>query len=185
MSLQNQVNNTVAKLVQKYNNTTWATIMSKVLNDKHFRKGLSTLMENHSKGIKFSPGFNEIFKTFDNNSLDTTKIVVIYPSATEQVPAYESKEGVLLIRTPLTESEGVDSNKMWDAFVRQLLDEIAYKTLKTVFIFVGKDTEKYKGITRKGQFKFFVPIEPEFDISKVYNNVNDLLKKIDKEPVGW
>jgi uracil DNA glycosylase len=185
MSLELKVNNTVSKLIEKYEGTGWNGITSKILNDQHFRKVLSTLMENHTKGISFQPGFNQIFKMFDDNMLLTTKVVVVYPNATDPIPHYEGRDHVMIVRTPLTISEGVDNASLWAPFIKQLLDEIAYRSTKTIFVFVGKHTEKYKDIVRKGQYKFFVPENPEFDISKVHNAINDLLKKTDYTPINW
>lgn len=185
MSLISQVNTTIAKLTQKYQSTSWNLITNKILEDQHFRKALSTLMENHSKGIKFSPGFGEIFSVFDTSKISTTKVVVVYPHATESIPDYEGRDHVTIVRTPLTISEGVDNASLWAPFVKQLLDEIAYRTLNTIFVFVGEHTEKYNTVVRKGQYKFFVPKNPDFDVAKIHNNINDLLKKIDKTPIDW
>lgn len=185
MSLENQVTNTVTKLKQKYENTGWQELLNKTLEDQHFRKALTTLMENHSKGISFQPGFGQIFKMFDDNKLITTKVVVVYPNAIDPIPHYEGRDSVMVIRTPLTISEGIDNDSLWTPFILQLLDEIAYRTMKTVFVFVGESTEKYAAIVRKGQYKFFVPENPEFDITKVHNAINDILKKNDWNPINW
>ena len=184
MSLELKVNSTVSKLTEKYENTSWNELATKVLNDQHFKKTLSTLMENHSKGISFQPGFNQIFSVFDND-LSTIQVIVVYPDALEELPAYASRDNVTIVRSPLTHSKGVDNDSLWESFVRQLLKEIAYRTIKTIFLFVGDETEKYKSVVGKGHYKFFVPKEPEFEMSKVYDNINDLLKKIDREPINW
>ena len=141
-------------------------------------------MVNHTKGISFEPGFNQIFNMFDKD-LSTIQVVVVYPNALEEIPAYADRDNVVIIRSPLTQSEGVDNDSLWTEFVRQLLDEIAYRTINTIFLFVGKETEKYKSVIKKGHYKFFVPKDPEFEISKVHDNINDLLKKIDREPINW
>jgi uracil DNA glycosylase len=185
MSLDIQVNNIVKKLKQKYENSSWQDIMNEVLEYKYFRSALTTLMKNHQNGIKFQPDFNSIFQPFDTTDFKFVKVVIVYPHALAKVPEYENKNGVLLLRSPITVSPGIKNAEIWDDYIKQLIDQISYRTVKTIFVFVGEETEKYKGVVRNGQYKMFVPMKPDFNIDKIQTNINNLLESIGKNPIVW
>ena len=158
--------------------------MSEVLKGESFKKALTDLMKSYSKGNKFSPSFKEIFKPFADSDFKSIDVVIVYPNALQELPEYTA-DRVLIVRSPLTEGEGLKHMKTWGHFVMDLLKDIAYKTNKTVFVFAGKETEPFKSVVRKGQFKVFVPKEPAFDMKKIHDNINDLLTRNGKEPIKW
>ncbi len=159
--------------------------MNECLNSQEFRKALTKLMENHSKGNKFYPSFKEIFKPFDEQKLNDIQVVVVYPNATLELPEYAA-DNVLIIRSPLTEGEGLTHSNLWHDYINHLIDQISYRTVGTIFIFAGNETEVFSKHIRKGQYKFFVPDSTEpWDYKCLQENINDLLKKIKAEPINW
>lgn len=144
-------------------------------------------MDEHSKGLKFEPKFNDIFKPFYECDWKNIKVVIVYPyKGGEEFIDKLTADGVLILRTPLTwGNKKVTHMNMWKDTVKLIIDQIGYHTVKTVFAFVEKETESFKKSVRKHHYKFFFPIEKNFPIDKFQESVNDLLKKIGKEPINW
>lgn len=160
--------------------------MEECLHSEHFRKALATLMTNYSKGVDFTPSLKEVFKPFDEIELDKIRIVVVYPHAVKELPEYKSKD-ILIVRTRLTESLSKCENEVdWQPFVKHLIDQISYRTNGTIFVFAGESTEEFSSVTRVGQFKFFVPDSKKaWNYKSLQENIDDLLKSINKEPILW
>jgi len=98
--------------------------------------------------------------------------------------------GVLLLNMALTCPIGkqTDHLPMWTPVFEKLIADIAYKTLNTIFVFIGNETEYLGKAVRKGQYKFFlpeVPVDGDWNNIEVFSKINTLLKKLDKEPVNW
>jgi uracil-DNA glycosylase len=145
---------------------------------------IAPLPAENQDGLAFSGGehnpFTKHINTITSNPLDGT--------ALDYLPG---QEGVMLLNASLTGLEGKPKNHvpMWKPIIEQMIDQIGYKTVKTIFVFIGEQTEPLAKKVRKGHYKFFLPIwendEDGWDPVKFFDNVNDLLKKIDKEPVNW
>jgi uracil DNA glycosylase len=100
------------------------------------------------------------------------------------------QEGVLLLNASITCPIGKkeDHLPMWKPVFEKLIADIAYKTMGTIFVFVGKEVEYMGKAVRKGQYKFFLPEMPgntEWNDLDVFNKINSILKKSGKEPVNW
>lgn len=138
--------------------------------------------EDSDDGLAFSGGANNPFVRYLKS--DPAGI----PVNLEYLP---SKEGVLLLNASLTGLKGKPKNHvpMWDPIIKQMIDQIGYRSTKTIFVFIGESTEPLAKYVRKGHYKFFLPEwndpKEEWDPANFFDNVNDLLKKIDREPINW
>jgi len=103
---------------------------------------------------------------------------------------YLPKNGVMLLNRALTCPIGKDTDHipMWTPIFDELFKDIAYKTSKTIFVFIGNDVEYLSKHVRKGQYKLFIPEIPsegQWDSIDILNRINEILKKIEKEPIDW
>ncbi len=143
--------------------------------------------EETSDGLAFSGGGLNPF-TQKINEINKAEGPMVHENKLEYLP---KEEGVMLLNASLTGLEGKPKNHipMWKPIIEQMIDQIGYRTTKVVFVFIGEETEHLSKTVRKGHYKFFLPIwekpEDAWDANKFFENVNDLLKKIDKEPINW
>ena len=101
---------------------------------------------------------------------------------------YLVKQGVLLLNMSITCPIGKPENHlpMWKPLFEKLIHDIAYRTLGTIFVFIGPETEYLHQYVRKGQYKFFLPdTGKDWDYMDVFNKINEILKKNDKHPINW
>lgn len=161
--------------------------MENVLTSKEFNHSLTTLMDEHAKGLKFQPKFNDIFTPFYKCNWSNLKVVVVTTQKnSEQIQKIFESDGVLVITTPLTwGEERVKHTLMWTDTIRKMIDQIGYMSTKTVFVFAEDGSEVFSSSVRKHHYKFFFPTVDGFPIEQVKDSINDLLKKIEKEPINW
>lgn len=98
------------------------------------------------------------------------------------------KEGVLLLTAALTCPVGkpTDHIPMWAPLTEKLIKAISYRTVNTIFVFVGKDVEHLGKHVGKNHLKFFTPdVKKSWDSGGVFGNINKALIKMDKTPINW
>lgn len=137
-----------------------------------------------ANGLAFGGNINPFVNTL--NEITKEKFIDGPTPSLEYLP----QNGVLLLNMALTCPIGkqTDHLPMWRPVFEKLIADIAYKTLGTVFVFVGQETEYLGKCTRKGQYKFFLPAVPSvgtWEDGGVFEKINTLLKKIEKEPINW
>jgi len=104
---------------------------------------------------------------------------------------YLPENGVLLLNMALTCPVGKskDHIPMWEPIARTIIHQIAYQTVKTVFVFVGEEVEHLAQQVTKNHLKLFIPSFKEggkqWDSIEVFQRINLLLTNAKKEPVNW
>lgn len=104
--------------------------------------------------------------------------------------SYLAKQGVMLLNFSMTCPEGSkkDHLELWRPAFQKLITDITYKTVGTIFVFIGSETEYLHKAVRKGQYKFFLPnIEdsPSWETDGIFTKINTILEKQEKHPINW
>lgn len=104
--------------------------------------------------------------------------------------SYLAKQGVMLLNFSMTCPEGSqkDHLELWRPAFQKLITDIAYKTVGTVFVFIGSETEYLHKAVRKGQYKLFLPNiggNPNWETDDVFTKINTILEKQKKHPINW
>jgi uracil-DNA glycosylase len=126
---------------------------------------------------------------FSNTSNPFTKKLNSIKDGLGNSLEYLPEQGVMLLNTALTCPVDNKSGhyELWKPITEKLLNAISYRTLKTIFVFIGQDVESMhvnvKGINH---FKFFIPeITNDSDFLDIFNKINKLLEKEQKTPIIW
>ena len=220
MSNTNRIKDTINKLTEKYNKTSWKEIISAMFQTEEFDIALNQLMSDVQAGQPFTPLIKNIFKSYDLCALEDVKVVFIsnnpHPDkgiatglgfagysnefyltlnnkADGEADRYNldylpQKEGVMLLTAALTCPVGkpTDHIPMWAPLTEKLIKAISYRTVKTIFVFVGKDVEHLAKNVGKHHFKFFMPeVGKNWDPGDTFGNINKALIKLNKKPINW
>jgi len=182
---------------------------------EEFDLALNQLMSDVQAGQPFTPLIKNIFKSYDLCALEDVKVVIVgnHPHPDKGVAdglafsGYDNPfvkaltsshndlkdlpaEGVLLLTAGLTCPIGkaTDHMPMWAPLTEKLIKAISYRTVKTIFVFVGKETEHLGKQVGRQHLKFFLPdvIEgEEWDHDDAFDKINKALNKMEKTPVNW
>ena len=133
-----------------------------------------------SDGLAFSGYDNPFYLTLNNK-------------ADGKVDGYSlsylpQNEGVMLLTAALTCPEGkpTDHLPIWTPLTEKLIKAISYRTVKTIFVFVGEEVEYLAENVGKHHLKFFLPTVGEnWDPGDAFENINKALIKLEKKPVNW
>ena len=94
-----------------------------------------------------------------------------------------STKGVMLITAALTCPVGKpnDHIPMWNPLSEKLIKAISYRTVKTIFVFIGEETEHLAKHVGKQHLKFFLPeVKEGWDPGDAFININKALNKMEK-----
>lgn len=214
MSTDNKVKDIINNLKKKYETSSWKDILNIIFDMEEFSTAIYQLLSDHTAGHKFTPTVKDLFKSLDLCTLQAVKIIIInnlpettgkcdglafsgYPNAfkqhlgiTEKNLDYLPKQGVLLLNASITALQDMPENhvQMWQPIFQKLIDEIAYRTTGTAFVFVGDDVQDYSKTIRKGQTKFFIPSVKDEQYWKdidVFEYINNTLISKKIHPVNW
>jgi len=182
---------------------------------EEFDIALNQLMSDVQAGQPFTPLIKNIFKSYDLCALEDVKVVFIsnHPHPDKGVAnglsfsnysnefyyslqnedGYDleylpKNEGVMLMTAALTCPVGksTDHIPMWEPLTEKLVKAISYRTLKTIFVFIGEDVEHLAKHVGKHHLKFFTPeVGENWDSGNVFANINKALIKMDKSPINW
>jgi uracil-DNA glycosylase len=125
-----------------------------------------------------------------NFQTELEKVRTAESETSSQDLSYLAKQGVMLLNFSMTTSvNNLGSHlELWRPAFQKLIADIAYKTMKTIFVFIGPETEYLQKAVRKGQYKFFLPDvrggQP-WDTDGVFKKINSLLEKQEKHPINW
>jgi uracil-DNA glycosylase len=182
---------------------------------EEFDMALSQLMSDVQAGQPFTPLIKNIFKSYDLCPLEDVKVVFVssnphpdkgvanglafnnysndfyYSLQNEEGYNLEylpKNEGVMLLTAALTCPIGkpTDHIPMWAPLTDKLIKAISYRTVNTIFVFIGKDVEGLAKNVGKHHLKFFTPkVGDGWDSGNVFANINKALIKMDKSPINW
>jgi uracil-DNA glycosylase len=213
------VKDTINKLCTKYEKTSWKNLLPDIFKKEEFDMAIGQLVSDFQAGQPFTPKLNYLFKSFDLCPADKVKVVFITAnpspnkedndglafsgygnkfkdSLTEGPEAYGNlehlpKQGVMLLNLAMTCPIGKakDHIPMWDPIARTIIHQIAYQTVKTVFVFVGEEVEHLVQQLTLHHRSLFIPSfsndDKPWDNIDVFNRINVLLKKAEREPINW
>ena len=144
-----------------------------VSSTPHPDKGVAT-------GLSFSGYANDFYLTLnstadgDGNGFDLSYL--------------PEKEGVMLLTAAATCPIGkpTDHIPMWAPITEKLIKAISYRTVKTIFVFVGEENEHLAKQVGKNHLKFFLPtVKDGWDPGNTFGNINNALINMGKVPINW
>jgi uracil DNA glycosylase len=220
MSDTKRIKDTINKLIEKYDKTSWKDILSAMFHLEDFEMAIGQLISDHKAGQPFTPHIKDIFKSYDLCALADVKVVFVssnpHPDkgiatglsfsgysndfyltlnnkADGEADRFNldylpQKEGVMLLTAALTCPIGkpTDHIPVWAPLTEKLIKAISYRTVKTIFVFVGEENEHLAKQVGKNHLKFFVPTVTEnWDPGGTFGNINKALIKMDKTPINW
>lgn len=133
-----------------------------------------------ANGIPFSEYSNDFYLSLNNKTegFENNYSLEYLPRA----------QGVMLLTAALTCPIGkpTDHVPMWSPITEKLIKAISYRTVKTIFVFVGKEVEHLASNVGKHHLKFFLPsVDEGWDPGDVFENINKALNKLEKTAIQW
>ena len=146
-----------------------------------------------SKGLAFAGKVNPFVREL--NDVTNVKFIDGPAPSLEYLP----KIGVLLLNLAMTSpilKDGLDKPladdhiPMWNPVTSEIIKQIAYRTVNTVFIFVGEKTEHLTHqIKQSSHRKIFIPSfnnnNDGWDSNNVFKKINKILEKREQPTIDW
>lgn len=140
-----------------------------------------------NEGTKIPPSLRNIYKELEND------LGISVPNHGDLTSW--ARQGVLLINSHLTVREkrpGSHKHIRWDIFTNEVIKKLNQKEAPIIFVLWGKFAENYKELITNNNHIIITSSHPSpfsarisFFNSKVFSNINNNLKKINKKEIDF
>lgn len=139
-------------------------------------------------GVKIPPSLCNIFKELKNEIPNYT-----IPNSGNLI-RWVKDEKILLLNTALTVKKGNSNShqKIWESIINNVIEYISDNTDNIIFLLLGNNAKSKAKFIDENKHYIITGVHPSplsasrgFFNSNIFNNINEILIKLNKKPINW
>lgn len=139
-------------------------------------------------GVKIPPSLCNIFKELKNEIPNYT-----IPNSGNLI-RWVKDEKILLLNTALTVKKGNSNShqKNWESIINNVIEYISDNTDNIIFLLLGNNAKSKAKFIDENKHYIITGVHPSplsasrgFFNSNIFNNINEILIKLNKKPINW